>query len=353
MRRQLRLLAPLTLATMLAGCMTMGGTVKGNFACKAPEGVCAPSSTIDDRALAMIVDASGTMGDRPIAAPAGPYTEPQPAPQRFQQTALDTTRTGERVLRIVFPAQIDGAGRLHEQTAVHAVVEQGDWRQASADTLVATSRQQVEATMGGQTLLAAVVQGDPPITDDQQPDANLPSAAAVEAARAKGAPVRRASADPIGDIKDQVARRMTARPPRLSYNRSAMSAPSAAAAPAQVAPTAASPVVNTPVAYGPARTVRPVPSGNGSASPQPTPGRLTSAYSTPSAPSYRPSAPAGGGTIVPTHATAAGRAAIAAVNANGAVAAGLARAAPEARFAAKGADPVPVLHAAPLPGVDQ
>ncbi len=352
MRGRLRLLAPLTLATMLAGCMTMGGTVKGNFACKAPEGVCAPSSTIDDRALAMIVDASGTMGDRPIASPAGPYTEPRPAPQRFQQTALDTTRTGERVLRIVFPAQIDGAGRLHEQTAVHAVVEQGDWRQASADTLVATSRQQLEATMGGQTLLAAVVQGDPAITDDAQPDANLPSAAAVEAARAKGAPGRRASADPIGDIKDEVARRMTGRPPRLPYRPFAMSAPSSAAAPAHTAPAASAPVANTPVAYAPTRAGRPTALGN-SAAPQASPARLTSAYPTPSAPSYRPTAPAGAGTIVPTHATAAGRAAIAAVNADGSVAAGLARAEPEARFAAKGADPVPVLHAAPFPGVDQ
>ena len=333
MRRQLRLLAPLSLATALTGCMTIGGTVKGNFACKAPEGVCAPSSTIDDRALAMIVDASGTTGDRPIA-PAGPYTAPRPVEPGFQKTALNTTRSGDRVLRIVFPAQIDGAGRLHEQTAVHAVVEQGDWRQASAEDLVATSREQVASVTGGETLLAAVVRGDPPITDDPvELDPNAPSPAAVAAARAKGSTERRASADPIGDIKDQVARRVTARPQRLSYNQATRSPPVAA----RPANTPATALVTTP-----ANTAT-----------KPTAAPTTTALTTPSAPIARSVAPAGAGTIVPAHATAAGRAAITAVNANGQVAANLARAEPEARFAAKSADPLPVLHAAPLPGVEQ
>ncbi|WP_368858467.1 TraV family lipoprotein, partial [Escherichia coli] len=33
------------------------------------------------------------------------------------------SRTREKVLRIVFPSHIDASGRLYEQTAVHAVVE--------------------------------------------------------------------------------------------------------------------------------------------------------------------------------------------------------------------------------------
>ncbi|MEL0254290.1 MAG: conjugal transfer protein, partial [Novosphingobium sp.] len=40
----------------LSGCTTFGGNVKGNFSCSAPDGICAPSSSIDDRALAMIAD---------------------------------------------------------------------------------------------------------------------------------------------------------------------------------------------------------------------------------------------------------------------------------------------------------
>src|SRR3546814_7366088 len=51
-----RLGAPLLLSTALAlgGCAALGGNVRGDFSCAAPDGVCAPSATIDDRALAMI-----------------------------------------------------------------------------------------------------------------------------------------------------------------------------------------------------------------------------------------------------------------------------------------------------------
>ena len=36
----------------LAGCAMFRGNVKGNFQCSAPGGMCAPSSSIDDQALA-------------------------------------------------------------------------------------------------------------------------------------------------------------------------------------------------------------------------------------------------------------------------------------------------------------
>ena len=38
----------LLLAT--SGCAVLGGNVKGNFSCRAPEGDCAPTSVIDGRA---------------------------------------------------------------------------------------------------------------------------------------------------------------------------------------------------------------------------------------------------------------------------------------------------------------
>ena len=38
------LAAPLLLAS---GCASLGGNVKGSFACRAPEGTCAPTSAID------------------------------------------------------------------------------------------------------------------------------------------------------------------------------------------------------------------------------------------------------------------------------------------------------------------
>ena len=42
------------LGTALGGCTTLGTNVAGSFRCSAPDGVCAPSSVIDDSALARI-----------------------------------------------------------------------------------------------------------------------------------------------------------------------------------------------------------------------------------------------------------------------------------------------------------
>ena len=299
----------------LSGCASLGGNVKGDFTCKAPDGICAPSSMIDDRALAMI---SGEDGDR-LIQPAGPYAEP-PTEGRGYQNVATPARTRERVLRIVFPAQIDAAGRLHEQSAVHAVVEQGEWSQALAGNAVASTPDQVAAATGGDTLLAAVERAEPPTIAYVDPD--LPSDAAVAAARIDGAGQGAAVPDPIGDIKDQVARKLTA--PRR--------APSKQSAASRSAPEASTPHTKQPakpVAQAPALAITPT-------SPAPT----------------APVAVAGRPMIsVPEHATAAGIAAVAAVSANPAIRSGLARAEPEARAAAKDANPLPVIGASSFPGV--
>ena len=49
----------LSAAAALSGCATLGGNVKGDFACRAPDGMCAPTSKIDDQALAMISGSEG------------------------------------------------------------------------------------------------------------------------------------------------------------------------------------------------------------------------------------------------------------------------------------------------------
>ncbi|WP_054437539.1 hypothetical protein [Novosphingobium sp. ST904] len=143
-RPRLLLACALLSSAALSGCTSLGGNVSGSFACRAPDGICAPSATIDDRALALI---SGSEGDR-LIEPAGPYVEP-PREGRGFQNAAATVRTRERVLRIVFPAQIDAAGRLHEQSAVHAVVEQGEWREELASSAVATTPREVAAATAG------------------------------------------------------------------------------------------------------------------------------------------------------------------------------------------------------------
>jgi len=302
--------------TMMTGCTTMGGNIKGSFTCVAPDGICAPSSTIDDRALAMI---AGEDGDRMIT-PAGPYNAPQSTGRGFDTAAAAPARSQERVLRIVFPAQIDGAGRLHEQTAVHAVVERGEWQRALASSAVATTPAQVQAATGGDTLLAAVDRADPPFMEDSTTaDPDMPSAAAVAAARVQ--------ADPVGDIKDQVARRLSKAPRRLSVSPSALRSPSAVT----YGSKSASPTPNWPVAVGMTTASKPF------SSPAPV----------------RPAVTSTSALTAPKYVTPAGRTAIAAVDTNPAIRAGLARAEPEAREAVKAANPLPVLRASSFPGVVQ
>lgn len=338
-RGRFLLAVALASGTALTGCTTMGGNIKGSFACSAPEGVCAPSSTIDDRALAMI---SGDAGDTMIQ-PAGPVQVPRTEGRGFQTAALTSpARTHERVLRIVFPAQIDASGRLHEQTAVHAVVEQGDWQQAAAATQLATTSAEVVAATGGDTILAALERADPPATDAEPgDDPDLPSAAAVAAARARGA--GQASGDPVGDIKDQVARRLRAKPRRTA---AVYTAPRAVSSATARAPLPVQPAGRQIAAATLARS--PAPSTGATAptsTPATTPAQPRIAYPTVSA-----SAPA---TILPARVTPAGRAAVAAVVANPSIRAGLASAQPAAREATKTNDPTPVVRAAAFPGVNQ
>jgi conjugal transfer pilus assembly protein TraV len=113
----------IALATLLlsSGCATLlGGNVKGNFACSAPGGTCAPTQVIDDQALSDTTDGSLT--------PAADKQDSQL--NGYQRTAVGAPpplRTGERVLRIVFPPRIDRFGRYREAVAIHAVVATSAW----------------------------------------------------------------------------------------------------------------------------------------------------------------------------------------------------------------------------------
>jgi len=121
------LLAALAASVVLAGCTTLGGNVKGSFWCAAPDGVCAPSSVIDDRALAMISGATDVV-------PAGPYTPAQDVVRGVRVASNGAVaRTDQKVLKIVFPAHVDQQGLYHETAAIRAVVDNGTWL-ASAKT---------------------------------------------------------------------------------------------------------------------------------------------------------------------------------------------------------------------------
>jgi conjugal transfer pilus assembly protein TraV len=119
-------LAPSLLALSLAltGCVT-GGNIKGDFQCSAPGGTCAPMSTIDAAAISGIgsfrsIGEPGIEGQNVPRGIAGPVLADGTAP----------ARTSDRVLRVVFPAHIDADGIYREQSAAHAVVENGAWAEA-------------------------------------------------------------------------------------------------------------------------------------------------------------------------------------------------------------------------------
>lgn len=171
-----RLTAPLLVLCLLGGCSMLNGNVKGNFACRAPDGTCAPTSRIDDAAVALLV---GETADE---------ARPESLTATTRAVGAPLRRSGEKVLRIMFPAYIDDRGRLHEASAIHAVVESGDWvpagevhsaRDAAPDLPPAS---QAPAGLGGAALSAPVLPlgGTTSLVD---PDA--PTSAQIEAARAR------------------------------------------------------------------------------------------------------------------------------------------------------------------------
>lgn len=98
-------------APLLAGCATLGGNVEGSFACRAPEGTCAPTSLIDAQATGV---AASQEAKALASAPVG-------------TSAL-------RSLRIVLAAHRDEAGREHEARVVQVVLPEpagAGWRQPS------------------------------------------------------------------------------------------------------------------------------------------------------------------------------------------------------------------------------
>ena len=154
----------------------------------------------------MIAGESG--GD---AVPAGPYMETRPKARASRTAAtrqivpiepVDARRTQERVLRIVFQPYIDERGRLHEKSAVHTVVQSGEWQQQSlaSATLIPDRNASLMRAMP-ESLAEAVDRADPAIVDVAAIDPDLPDPAAVAAARARGA-------DPVAAIKSDVAARL-------------------------------------------------------------------------------------------------------------------------------------------------
>jgi conjugal transfer pilus assembly protein TraV len=215
------ILVPLLLvvACSLAGCMTSGGNIKGDFQCAAPGGTCAPMSSIDAAAISAIggfraVGQPGIESQRVPHGVAGPVLADGSAP----------ARTSDRVLRVVFPAHIDADGIYREQSAAHAVVEDSAWTAALAG----------EAGNGRGTpslRAAGIVPTSVPAAAPASALATLDEVIAARAAQAQGvggsaAPIVATSpvAPPVAPVAAFVPSRATA-PGSLAEVASGLSAP--------------------------------------------------------------------------------------------------------------------------------
>lgn len=233
-------------ATQMAACTTfLGSNIKGSFSCNAPGGTCAPSTVIDDQALSVIQNA------RPMS-PAGPYFQP-PARRAAPTSVLAPSGRGRlaaaseglvhrerRVLKVVFPSYVDGAGNLHDPRIVHTVADQGGWMQLSsgapnagdqlagrsdaaaafpaslAGTMTAPMSEVndialVSRDVPGQALTAPQAQGGPP-------DPRL-----VAEARARGA--ERRAVSPVDAIKSEVQAQLARVPKAPGSGGTAQSPP--------------------------------------------------------------------------------------------------------------------------------
>lgn len=104
-------------ALALSGCTHLGTNVSGQFSCRAPKAGCQPLSEVDSAAIRQLLKSEQ----------GNPGAALEQMRQRITLSSADTARTGERTLRIVFPAHVDAAGTLHDEAAVWTVVEAARW----------------------------------------------------------------------------------------------------------------------------------------------------------------------------------------------------------------------------------
>ena len=164
----------------LVGCTTLGTNISGDFSCRAPNGTCAPSTVIDDRALALI---AGGVSTQPAGAyPMAPtHSAPRMASAGPRPPGATVARTDQKVLTVVFPAHVDAKGRLFEATTVRTVVDTGSWTVASGSSpvrMVGTSTDRSTLLPHPDALGATEPAADSLVTSDMMPalaaDPDLP-----------------------------------------------------------------------------------------------------------------------------------------------------------------------------------
>ncbi|MGI9362225.1 MAG: hypothetical protein ACR2O7_11790 [Parasphingorhabdus sp.] len=132
----------------LSSCAGLGSNISGSFDCKAPGGSCAPTSQIDAAANAPMLE------------------QTQPSGRRNLISAAQTARTGERVLKIVFPGFVDASGNLHEARSVHVVARTPDWAATLTGQETNIARQMARDIADQAKLASKDHSGDPLSADD-------------------------------------------------------------------------------------------------------------------------------------------------------------------------------------------
>lgn len=247
-------------ATQMAACTSfLGGNIKGSFSCSAPGGTCAPSTVIDDQALSVIQNA------RPMS-PAGPYFQGPvrrgaPVSARAPSGRGRSAAAGEgmahrerRVLKVVFPSYVDGAGNLHEPRVVHTVADEGGWMQLSSgapnvgeqvaarssatapDPHALMNPAALPSPASGAAASVPVSAADQAVDGTQGPG-GPPDPSVVAQARAKG--LVRTAPSPLAAIKAEVEARLAQTPRAAASGDTVPAAPPAKPAPAPALQTAA------------------------------------------------------------------------------------------------------------------
>jgi conjugal transfer pilus assembly protein TraV len=198
---------PLVLLAV-SGCATLSGNVHGDWACDAPNGTCAPLSTIDQQAILSI----GSEAPQPRTLDAPQRRTPSDPVLAGFASVNDPSRTAERTLRILFPAYVDKAGLYFEPAAVHAVVASPTWS-STPERLASTGAPDRDTSAGGRSdprgsALASMdevvasraarrgAQPVPPVQSDGPPPAAT-EAAVLPSPDPDPSPARQAAASPF------------------------------------------------------------------------------------------------------------------------------------------------------------
>ncbi|RIV80192.1 hypothetical protein D2V17_20120 [Aurantiacibacter xanthus] len=156
---------------MAGGCSTLGGNVSGDFACRAPEGSCAPTTLID-------------------AAATGIDAQPSTALVAGASTASGNGQS----LRIVLAGYRDEAGRTHEARVVHVTLPEP----ASASWLAPQRTGEVLRAIGNSIARDGNATRPPQYeTPEQVPEMPLPLWQPLPASPGATAPVIGAPGGPV------------------------------------------------------------------------------------------------------------------------------------------------------------